>query len=183
MSMKRPRHNMGRADWIGAEAIGLPGERTFRLLVSAGENSAQLWLEKEQLQALVDAIARMLAEIDMERGEAMRPMRETVPNLKPADFPVTPTIEMHVGALGMRYDAQRDIVALEAFDRDAPEDEMPVLRCLAAREQIEKLQQNGAEVLAGGRPRCPLCGTPLSTTGMPHFCPPTNGHQKLTADE
>jgi uncharacterized repeat protein (TIGR03847 family) len=175
---------MGRARWIGAESVGVPGQRTFRLLISTSQSSAQLWLEKEQLQALVDAIARMLAEIDMERGQTMRPARELMPNLKPPDFPSAPEIELHVGALGMRYDGQRDVVALEAFDRDAPEEEeTPAVRCLIAREQIERLQQNGAEVIAGGRPRCPLCGTPLSSTGVPHFCPPTNGHQKLTSDD
>lgn len=183
MSMKRPRHNMGRVDWIGAEAVGVPGQRTFRLLISTSDTAAQLWLEKEQLQALVDAIARMLAEIDMERGQSLRPTRDALPNMKPLDFPSSPAIELQVGALGMRYDAQRDIVALEAFDREDPDDETPVLRCFMTREQIEKLQHNGVEVIAGGRPRCPLCGAPLSSTGVPHFCPPTNGHQKLTADE
>jgi len=183
MSTRRPRHNMGRADWIGVEALGVPGQRTFRLLVAASGNNAQLWIEKEQLQALVEAIARMLAEIDMERGQTVRPTKEPEPNIKPADFPPTPEIELFVGQLGMRYDAQRDIVALEAYDRNSPEEEIPVLRCLLDREQIEKLQQNGTEVISGGRPRCPLCGTPLSNTGMPHFCPPTNGHQKLTAED
>src|SRR3954447_13223376 len=108
MSMKRPRHNMGRAEWIGVESLGLPGQRTFRLLISTSETSAQLWVEKEQLQALVDAIARMLAEIDMERGQAMRPTREVLPDIKPTSFPTEPAIEMQVGALGLRYDAQRD---------------------------------------------------------------------------
>ena len=183
MSMKRPRHNMGRADWIGAEALGVPGQRTFRLLISTNDTAAQLWLEKEQLQALVDAIARMLAEIDMERGQSLRPTRDSLPNIKPPDFPANPAIDMQVGALGMRYDAQRDIVALEAFDRELPDDETPALRCFMTREQIEKLQYNGVEAISGGRPRCPLCGAPLSSTGVPHFCPPTNGHQKLTADE
>ena len=188
--MKRPRHNMGRADWIGVEAVGVPGQRTFRLLISTSDSAAQLWLEKEQLQALVDAIARMLAEIDMERGQSLRPTRDALPNLKPPDFPANPAIDMQVGALGMRYDAQRDIVALEAFERVDPDEKMPALReetpalrCFMTREQIEKLQHNGVEVISGGRPRCPLCGAPLSSTGVPHFCPPTNGHQKLTSDE
>jgi uncharacterized repeat protein (TIGR03847 family) len=174
---------MGRADWIGVEALGLPGQRTFRLLISTNETTAQLWVEKEQLQALVDAIARMLAEIDMERGQAMRPIKDVLPNIKPTSFPTDPAIELQVGALGLRYDAQRDIVALEAFDRETPDDETPAVRCLVGREQIEKLQQNGIDVIAGGRPRCPLCGTPLPSTGVPHFCPPTNGHQKLTAED
>ena len=45
------------------------------------------------------------------------------------------------------------------------------------------LQSNALEVVAAGRPRCPLCHTPLSAPGMPHFCPPTNGHQKLAVDD
>ena len=56
--MKRPRHNMGRVKWIGAEALGVPGQRTFRLLAYTEAMSAQLWLEKEQLQALAEAVAR-----------------------------------------------------------------------------------------------------------------------------
>lgn len=183
MSMRRPRHNLGRADWIGAEALGVPGQRTFRILVSGGGTNAQLWLEKEQLQELVLAIGRMLADIDMERGQTIRASQEAKPNVKPADFPDTPEIELFVGQLVMRYDAERDIVAMEVFDRNSPEENTPELGCLVDREQIEKLQQNGTEVLAGGRPRCPLCGAPLSNAGMPHFCPPTNGHQKLTSEE
>ena len=72
MSMRRPRHNMGRIDWIGAEAIGVPGQRTFRVLVQSQAGAAQLWMEKEQLQQLAEAIARMVVEIDTERGSEVR---------------------------------------------------------------------------------------------------------------
>ncbi len=51
-----------------------------------------------------------------------------------------------------------------------------------SREQMQLLQANALDVLASGRPRCPLCGTPLPDAGTPHFCPPTNGHQKLTLE-
>ena len=44
--------------------VGVPGQRTFRLLVKNRTMSAQLWLEKEELDALTKAIARMLLEID-----------------------------------------------------------------------------------------------------------------------
>ena len=55
MSMRRPGHDLGRVQWIGDEAVGLPGQRTFHLLVRNRETSAELWLEKEQLQALATA--------------------------------------------------------------------------------------------------------------------------------
>jgi len=184
MSMRRPRHNLGRVEWIGSEAIGLPGSRTFRLLVYTASNSAQLWLEKEQLQALAEAVARMLLEIDTERGMNRVESGPMVHSEKPPGFPADPEIEMRVGKLGLRYDPQRDLVALDAFDIEAADDEeVPTFRCLATRRQMEALQAHSLEVVAAGRPRCPFCGTPLSQPGMPHFCPPTNGHQKLTPDD
>jgi uncharacterized repeat protein (TIGR03847 family) len=180
MGMRRPRHNMGRVDWIGAEALGVPGQRTFRLLAYTESSSAQLWVEKEQLQALAEAIARMILEIDTERGLELGTAQATPAAGKPSDFPASPDIDLQVGALRLRYDSQRDLIALEAFERETPEGEPPAFRCLTSREQMEALQNNSMEVVAAGRPRCPLCGTPLSSEGMPHFCPPTNGHQKLT---
>lgn len=183
MGMKRPRYNLGRVDWIGVESVGLPGQRTFRVLVSSGGTHAQLWLEKEQLQALAEAIARMLVEVDSERGLDLRRTSPTGGAPKPAGFPESPEIEFHVGSLNLLYESQRDLIAMEAADRESDESDTPIFRCLASREQMEALQNNSLEVVSAGRPRCPLCGTPLTTAGMPHFCPPTNGHQKLTADE
>ena len=85
-------------------------------------------------------------------------------------------------ALQLRYDSQRDLIALEAFDQDPSESPPPEFRCLISHEQIEMLQLNSMEVIASGRPLCPLCGTPLPAPGMPHFCPPTNGHQRLVEE-
>jgi uncharacterized repeat protein (TIGR03847 family) len=183
MSMRRPRHNMGRAEWIGAEAVGVPGQRTFRLMAFTHDMAAQLWLEKEQLQALAEAIARMLVEIDPDQPIDIRSDTPAPDNPKPPDFPPSPEIEFQVGAMGLRYDPQRDLIALEASERDAPEDDPPVFRCLGTRQQMEALKLNSIDVITAGRPRCPLCGTPLSAPGMPHFCPRTNGHQKLTPEE
>jgi uncharacterized repeat protein (TIGR03847 family) len=182
MSMNRPRFNMGRADWIGVEALGVPGQRTFRLLVQNEESSAQIWLEKFQLQELAEGIARMFLKIDLERGQEHRPVTEELPNPKPPNFPASPEIELHVGKLTLRYDPERDLIALDVLEADALEGDAPVFRCLTTRRQMETLQSNSLIVVASGRPLCPLCGTPLSNPGMPHFCPQTNGHQKLTGD-
>ena len=183
MSMKRPRYNMRRVKWIGAEALGVPGQRTFRLLAYSDAMSAQLWLEKELLQALTEYIARMLLQIDQEKGVDLR--REAAPGAesKPADFPTAPDLDFQVVKFGLRYDPEQDLIALEAFDRDTEEEDAPpTFRCLTTRRQMESLQMNSLEVIAAGRPRCPLCGAPLDYAGMPHFCPPTNGHQKLVEE-
>jgi uncharacterized repeat protein (TIGR03847 family) len=183
MSTGRPRYNMGRVTWISAEAIGLPGERTFRLIALGNHMSAQLWLEKEQLQALAEAIARMLFEIDSERGLDLLGSKQAKDSPTPPNFPQAPDVDLEVGALGLRYDPQHDVIAIEASERDAEEGDPPAFRCLVTRDQMEALQAASIEVVAAGRPRCPLCGTPLMAPGMPHFCPPTNGHQKLVGDD
>jgi uncharacterized repeat protein (TIGR03847 family) len=175
---------MGRVDWIGAESVGLPGQRTFHLLARSRSLSAELWLEKEQLQALAEGIARMTLEIDTERGFEVPPREIDASNPKPPDFPENPNISMQVGALRLSYDSDRDVIALEATSReDEDEDAPPTFRCITTREQMQLLQANAIDVISSGRPRCPLCGAPLPAAGTPHFCPPTNGHQKLTAED
>jgi uncharacterized repeat protein (TIGR03847 family) len=180
MSMRRRTYDMGRIDWIGSESVGVPGQRTFRLAVYNRTMSAHLWLEKEELQALTQAIAQMLLEINTERGLQI-PMRDqSADNPKPASFPATPDYDLKIGSLGLKYDSSRELIAIEANSREDEEDAAPRFRCLTTREQLEKLQVNTLDVLSAGRPRCPLCGTPLPNAGVPHFCPPTNGHQKLS---
>lgn len=183
MSMRRPRHNMGRVDWIGAEAVGLPGERTFRLLMRNREMSAQLWLEKEQLQALATAIAQMVAEISNETSFDLSATGPATANTRPDDFPAQTDLEMYIGELTLKYDSSTDMISIEVLGREEDPDGPPTFVCTATRDQMLALQANSLDVAAAGRPRCPLCHTPLSAPGMPHFCPPTNGHQKLLGDE
>lgn len=184
MSMKRPRHNMGSISWIGAEAIGLPGHRTFRLMALSDTLSAHLWMEKEQLQALAEAVGRMLVEVDQTQGLEIPSRKEPISNPKPLNFPDAPDVEFHVGSLGLRYDPDRDVISIEAFDREGDdENDPPTFRCLGTRAQLEALQLNILEAVSGGRPRCPFCSTPLQAPGMPHFCPPMNGHQKISIEE
>jgi uncharacterized repeat protein (TIGR03847 family) len=184
MSMRRPRHNMGRVDWIGAESVGVPGQRTFHVLARSKTLSAELWMEKEQLQALAEAVARMSLEIDTERGFDVPRRDISADNPKPPDFPANPDISVQVGALSLSYDSERDVIAIEATSRDEEEEDAPpTFRCITTREQLQVLQANALDVLAAGRPRCPLCGAPLPAAGTPHFCPPTNGHQKLTTED
>ena len=52
--------DFGSVSGLEAEAIGEPGRRTFRLRVRSGQQTASLWLEKEQLQALAVALMQVL---------------------------------------------------------------------------------------------------------------------------
>lgn len=190
--MRRPRYNMGRVEWIGVEALGEPGRRTFRLLALSDTMSAQLWMEKEQLVGLARAIGRRLAEIDAASGETLKPERAEQVVPKPLNFPESPDLDFHVSQMALRYDPERDLIALEAFEVPAEPEERaeeeeeegdepadpPMLLCITTRGQMSALESNSLEVIAAGRPRCPLCGESLAAAGEPHFCPPSNGHNR-----
>ena len=60
--------DFGMVDAVDAEAIGDPGQRTFRIRVRSGANYAALWLEKEQLSALGRGISQLLADRAPQRG-------------------------------------------------------------------------------------------------------------------
>ena len=81
------------------------------------------------------------------------------------------------------YDEDEDMVWLiaKALVTDAsgaiidPEDErVPAARFVATRSQMRALSEYALEVVAAGRPNCPLCGRPIDRQG--HFCPRTDGH-------
>jgi uncharacterized repeat protein (TIGR03847 family) len=46
------------------------------------------------------------------------------------------------------------------------------------RAQVAAFVTRARELVAAGRPPCPLCGGPLDPDG--HVCPRTNGHRKPT---
>lgn len=152
-----------------AESFGEPGQRTFRLLAETGEGSVSLWLEKEQVVMLGSAIDELL---------------ERVPSGDDPAAPVAPTLigefEVRVGALSLGYNGEYNGFVLEATEFVAPFD-FESIRLIASRRQLEHVSDQIDRIVAASRPRCPLCGTPL--TGQPHFCPQSNGHARVTEEE
>ena len=57
---------------------------------------------------------------------------------------------------------------------DPDDDRVPSVRFVATRSQMRALGEHALEVVAKGRPICPLCGRPIDREG--HFCPRTDGH-------
>ena len=54
--------DFGLVDALDAEAVGVPGQRTFRMRANKGESYAALWLEKEQLSRLGQSFSQLLAD-------------------------------------------------------------------------------------------------------------------------
>ena len=169
------RYDFDTLTRLEAEAIGRPGQRTFRMIRGndRGE-TAVLWIEKEQLQALGEAIDRLLAQtgsrqlrrIDITPG----PPAPAAPLLDP------PAVEFKIGQLGLGYEGEQRLFLLVAHDIEGDPEGPATLRCLIRSGQFRRLSEQIAGIVATGRPRCPMCGTPLSRADGPHFCPPSNGH-------
>ena len=64
------------------------------------------------------------------------------------------------------------LAAFEASDDD--EDGPDILRVRVTAAAARSFVQRAAQVVASGRPPCPLCGQPLDAQG--HICPRRNGH-------
>ena len=112
--------DFGMVDAVDAEAIGEPGQRTFRIRVRSGVNYAALWLEKEQLSALGRGISQLLADRAPQRGA---PVPRAIPV---GDFALHPDVDMQLVRLGIDFqDAPPRVILLaddqEGFDRgDTP---------------------------------------------------------------
>lgn len=159
--------DLGSATALEAEAIGPAGQRRFRLRVSAGDVTASIWCEKEQVNSLATAVQQILARFRRE-GEGRRPAS---PEL--GDFPLNPTHEFQAGRLALGYDEDARTLSLFATDIET-DSEQPTLRVDFSREIARRFTVQAEQAVAGGRPTCPLCKEPLE--GDEHLCPQTNGH-------
>lgn len=165
--------DFGMVDAVDAEAIGDPGQRTFRIRVRSGANYAALWLEKEQLSALGRGISQLLADRAPQRGA---PVPRAVPM---GEFVLHPDVDMQLVRLGIDFqDGPPRVILLaddqEGFDRG----DTPTFRMEMTRAGALGLVRSIVDVVAAGRPRCPLCSRPMEADGQ-HFCPGSDGHSQL----
>jgi uncharacterized repeat protein (TIGR03847 family) len=148
--------------------VGEPGQRTFYLQARQGQQLVTLKLEKQQVAALAQLMAELLADL---------PTPEGVPARTDLEEPVL--AEWPVGAIQLAYDSAGDRVVILAEEVAAEEDDAPggdegMARLAITRPQAVALIARSAELVTSGRPACPLCGNPMDPDG--HSCPKTNGH-------
>ena len=167
--------DFGLVDAVDAEAIGAPGERTFRFRANKGDNYAALWFEKEQLALLGREFSKLLAERSRERG---RPAGE---GAEMGPFPANPQVDLQVARLGLDFDEDTEQIVLLADDAAALEQgESPTFRMEISRAQAIQAMRSIDDAVAGGRPLCPLCNRVLEADGSCIACPGSNGHSKET---
>ncbi len=181
--------DLGPIEVVGAEAIGQPGQRRFRLFAMIHKISVALWMEKEQLNNLSIALDRILAQLS--EGRILRTEAQASPLMPPrgapANFSAKPEFEFQVGQLRISYDERRGMLVLTSIPlgivMEPGQEPQVILReteTLSFRftlEQAQELARSITILVGSGRPTCPLCKAPLD--GGPHACVKQNGHREL----
>jgi uncharacterized repeat protein (TIGR03847 family) len=163
---------MGELIHISAEAIGAPGQRTFRLRAfSENGESAFLWMEKEQLAALGEAVQSALNDQSFTYVPRPADDREQEPV-----FPLKADIEFRVGQMSMGVDPEIRKIVITGAEAGGENDlEGAGVTMSFDFRSGHELSEQIKDVVAAGRPPCPLCSAPMDPTG--HVCVRANGHK------
>ncbi|MEU7914279.1 DUF3090 domain-containing protein [Microbispora bryophytorum] len=176
-------------DRFVAGAVGQPGARAFFLQARGQGRITTVALEKFQVAVLADRLDELLDEV-LRRSGGRAPVPAMAPaelaDVGPLDLPLDE--DFRVGTMALAWDpetAQVIIEAQEASEDDEEEDEEDepplddrpepaVLRVRISAAAARAFSRRALEVVAAGRPPCPLCGRPLDSEG--HICVRLNGH-------
>lgn len=181
--------DLGVVTTLGADAIGQPGQRQFRLFAQSPRGSLLTWLEKDLLLELSLTLDHTLAVIT--EGKVLRVEAQVggkgSPRGMPPDFPLTPSYEFQVGRLQLSFDeedstfrlsvAPVDIVMESGREPEVVLRDEDAVAFTFTQFQAQQFSASITQLAASGRPTCPYCGTPLD--GSPHACVKQNGHRKI----
>ena len=169
-----------------AGAIGQPGERTFYLQATSSGRVTSVALEKFQVSLLAERLDELLDEILRQTGGGAGVPAATPAGLRdddPLDLPLTE--DFRAGQIALAWDSDGDRVVIEAQEEteesiqplaeDIPVDGPAVLRVRITPAAARAFAERALQLVASGRPPCPLCGLPLDASG--HVCPRQNGHR------
>jgi uncharacterized repeat protein (TIGR03847 family) len=147
-------------DRFVAGAIGMPGDRIFYFQVVAGSKILSFKCEKMQVQALGEAIQKILVDVPSLQGKSNYWTNLDLPALN----------EWNVGTIGIGYEPALDKVIV-IFEELVPDDEEGgKARFSLSREQAATFALNFGAVLAGGRPQCVVCSLPIDVDGYNCVC-------------
>jgi uncharacterized repeat protein (TIGR03847 family) len=149
--MANPVFELDPVTHITAGAVGTPGHRIFYIQAERGLDRITLLTEKQQVEALTEAIDEMVENLEKEFGLTRHQellVDEVSMSIKE---PLEPLFR--VGAMGLGYDANRDrilLVAQEALGEEEDRDPREV-RFFATRAQMQVLSVYARDVIARGR--------------------------------
>ncbi len=151
--------------------IGEPGDRLFLLQVIHDKVPVLFKLEKSQVAALCDYLAGILADLPpIDDAEVPQPCGEPDPQSAITSWPI--------GSLAVAYEEGDDRILIvaepfeESLEDESLDDGPPNARIRLTRTQVAGFIRAGRELVAAGRPPCPLCNQPMGPGR--HACPRMN---------
>ena len=182
--MSRQIHVFRSPERFLAGTIGHPGEREFFLQVVDGRRVLSVSCEKQQVAVVADRLGSLITEVARRFGAQADPGIAGE-----IDLTLTTPVdaEFRVGTMGLAWDGEGSQVIVELLalseeevgedivleDREDGPDALRVFLSLAAARDFAK---HAEQVVAAGRPPCPLCSNPLDPDG--HICPRLNGYHR-----
>ena len=159
-------------DLFTVGTVGEPGQRVFYLQARGDAAVVTLKVEKQQVAALAEYLAGILEDLPTVD-------EDDLPGALGLVEPATPA--WTVRALGVAWDEDADRVVLVAEELITEEEEAAGVdgasaRLRLTREQVAAFVAHARELVAAGRPPCPICGGPIDPEG--HVCPRSNGHRR-----
>ena len=149
---------------ITAGAIGEPGKRAFFLQLRAGSALVSLAVEKEQLRVLAARLEEVFTEVSPPPAAKMPEMA--------LEEPVEPA--WRVGLISLSYDEASQDFEISLVELVEEGEDPATGHFHATVVQMQALAQHALELVAAGRPPCPMCGGPIDHDGG--VCPRLNGH-------
>lgn len=142
-------------DFVTVGTVGPKGRRVFHLQAGKGRQMVTVIIEKQQAQALSEAVSEMLDDLRKKYGIAP----EGKIDLSRWDMSLREPLQplFRVAQMGLGYDADRDLVVLVAQELVVEEDERAVapdprvIRLWATREQVRALAEHTRWVVKQGR--------------------------------
>ena len=162
----------------------MPGERTFYLQFSVGQECISLSLEKSQVAALGERLRYMLKEIRL--VHPLSPRAHLIRDSLPLEMPVVE--EFRVGSIAIFFDDETNLIQVDLrsiavgeidFDEELPEEmlqEVDVIRLFIDQGQARTFYDRAELVVAAGRQPCPFCSFPIDPQG--HLCARANGYRR-----
>lgn len=176
-------HEFVWPDRVIVGTIGQPGSRTFYLQVRAGKQIVSIALEKQQAALLAEKIDEILDHLSAVKGNPFSVPASTPIELVDNDALETDQEQFRTGAMGLGWDPTTAQVVIKAYpitevddDADADDESLEGIDPNAAEMLLVSMPVGSArafakrtrEVVAAGRPMCPLCGYPMDADG--HTC-------------
>ena len=102
-----------------AGTIGQPGERAFFIQAREGARVMSVALEKAQVQAMVNRLELMIAEV--RKGNPLVFVEALAVDDAPLETPVEE--EFQVGAISLAWNEENALVSIELYELDNDEDQ------------------------------------------------------------